>query len=234
MGRKWDRFNELFCLPPYTAGPAGSGLSCATPRNPRFLLKNPTANVPAFDSYTGTTRNPTPPYSWIECTDPADIARTCQQVFLDAGIQLNGGDGYGAAAGAFVRLELLMHAATFEAIGNRLEVLLSGGPYRPVLPGYWQPPAVVTTMPPLPVRQTDRPTDRHCYLSTVNSTPILHLLNVIISSPLPSPPLPSPPVPLRPLLFVWSFILRQNACLPACLPAFLPACLPACLPAVPA
>ena len=38
-------------------------------------------------------------------------------------------------------------AVTF-VIANRLE-MVRGGQYRPVLPGFWQPPAVVTTAPAL-------------------------------------------------------------------------------------
>ena len=79
----------------------------------RFKLHNPTINVPAPCSFTGTVRKPTPAYSWIECTAAADIRRTCRQVFLDAGVALTGGAGYGAPAGQFVRLELLMIAPSF-------------------------------------------------------------------------------------------------------------------------
>ena len=40
-----------------------------------------------------TTRRPNPPYSWIECTDPADVAVGCLEVVRRAGIAAVAGAG---------------------------------------------------------------------------------------------------------------------------------------------
>ena len=139
MDYRWDRFIDIFC----------TDATCDTPRNPRFVLRNPRTTITAMDAWTGTERRPADAYSWIECTRASDIQRTCHQTLIEAGVDTVAGDGYGGPQGSFVRLELLMAPSTFDAIANRLEVMVKGGQYRPVLPGFWQPPAIVTTMPAL-------------------------------------------------------------------------------------
>ena len=139
MSYRWDPFIAIFC----------TDETCATPRNPRFVLLNPQTTTTAKDAFTGTERRPSDPYAWIECTRASDIQQTCVEVLRAAGIATVPGDGYGGAQGSFVRLELLMAPSTFDAIANRLEVMVKGGQYRSVLPGFWQPPAIVTTAPAL-------------------------------------------------------------------------------------
>ena len=139
MSYRWDRFIDIFCIDE----------TCATPRNPRFVLHNPQTTTTAMDAFTRTQRRPSDPYAWIECTRASDIQRTCVEVLRAAGVATVPGDGYGGAQGTYVRLELLMAPSTFDAIANRLEVMVKGGQYRPVLPGFWQPAAIVTTAPEL-------------------------------------------------------------------------------------
>ena len=145
MSYRWDRFIDIFC----------TDATCASPRNPRFVLNNPHVTVTSLDEFTGTERRHSDPYAWIECTRDSDVERTCVEVLREAGIATIPGDGYGGPTGAFVRLELLMAPSTFDAIANRLEVMVKGGQLRPALPGFWQAPAIVTTAPALRAVPTD-------------------------------------------------------------------------------
>lgn len=111
---------------------AESGLLCcvlAVPANPRFVLSNPrmVAGRTEPDAFSGDDVLPADPYMWLECTSAADFVggQTCSQTFLDdAGIQLSSGDGFGGAAGHFIRLELLMARDTFDVVADRLAALV--------------------------------------------------------------------------------------------------------------
>eukprot|EP01047_Picozoa_sp_COSAG01_P075363 COSAG01_NODE_12894_length_1668_cov_1.370937_2_plen_289_part_00 len=100
-------------------------------------------------------------YSWIRCADGVNAAgRTCKEILERAGVSATSGDGYGAAPGTHVRLELLMGVGTFDAIANRLRALLTGSSHiAQALPGWWQAPApaALRTLRPAAPRASTSP-----------------------------------------------------------------------------
>ena len=88
MAYRWDRFIDIFCRDE----------TCATPRNPRFVLHNPQTTTTAMDAFTGTERRPSDPYAWIECTRRQTFGRRVSKCSVRQ-VATVPGDGYGGAQG---------------------------------------------------------------------------------------------------------------------------------------
>jgi L-tryptophan--pyruvate aminotransferase len=117
MDSRWATLTGMLC----------ANTACTVPRNPDFVLREPGVKTPRICAFTHTSRVPALPYMWLECTAPSDLAIEggCAEVMRRAGIDLVAGKSYGAPAGRFIRLELLMAQDTFDIVAQRLQALVS-------------------------------------------------------------------------------------------------------------
>lgn len=81
-----------------------------------------TLEAPQYDSWTRSTRSPTPAYVWLHCSEPRDV--DCYQAMLDEGIKGRPGPAFGAGTD-YNRLELLMQPTVFDSMAAKLELFVS-------------------------------------------------------------------------------------------------------------